>query len=132
MRSIHNSTVTSPNHTRIPINFSGDVRLSSMLILKDVLFVPQFKFNLLSVSALTNGSQLTVNFLHNCFIIQDLSSKRMIGKGEKFEDLYVLDAATLNSVSTTYVNNVSTHIWHNRLGHLSFKKLDSLKKPTAL
>ena len=56
----------------------------------------------------------------------------MISKGEKFEKLYVLDTATLNatnlnSVSTTFVNNISSHIWHNRLGHLSFKRLDILK-----
>ena len=51
----------------------------------------------------------------------------MIDNDEKFEDLYVLDAATLNSMSTTYVNNVSTHVWHNWLGHFSFKRLDYLK-----
>ena len=81
-----------------------------MLILKNVLFIPQFKFNLLSVSALTNGSKLIINFLHDCFIIQDINSQRMIGKGLKFEDLYVLDTTTLNSVSTSCVNNVSTHV----------------------
>ncbi|KAL5540434.1 hypothetical protein UlMin_044950 [Ulmus minor] len=101
MRSIQNSTVTLPNHTRIPVSLSGDIRLSSILILKDVLFVPQFKFNLLSVSAFTNDSQLTVSFLPDHFIIQDLNNKKMIGKGEKFEGLYVLDAAILSSISTT-------------------------------
>ena len=40
MRSIQNSNVTLPNHTRIPVHFSGDIRLSSMIVLKDVLFVP--------------------------------------------------------------------------------------------
>ncbi|KAL5557118.1 hypothetical protein UlMin_039354 [Ulmus minor] len=57
----------------------------------------------------------------------DLHHKKMIGKGEKFEGLYVLDAATLRSVFTAYANNISAHVWHNRLGHLSFKRLDSLK-----
>ena len=51
----------------------------------------------------------------------------MIGKGETFEDLYVLDATILSSVSTAYANSISAHVWHNRLGHLSFKRLDSLK-----
>ncbi|KAL6342166.1 hypothetical protein AAG906_004486 [Vitis piasezkii] len=37
-RPIHNSTVTLPNHIQIPISFWGDVTLSSILTLKDVLF----------------------------------------------------------------------------------------------
>ncbi|PON32721.1 hypothetical protein PanWU01x14_358910 [Parasponia andersonii] len=52
----------------------GDVKLSSLLTLKDVLHAPQFKFNLLSVSALTLSSQLIVHFLPDCFTIQDLRS----------------------------------------------------------
>ena len=56
LRPTHNFTVTLPNHIQIPVSFCGDITLSSMLTLKDVLFVPQFKFNLISVSALTYGS----------------------------------------------------------------------------
>lgn len=43
------------------------------------------------------------------------------------EDLYVLDRYILNSVSIASVNNVSAHVWHNKRGHLSFKRLDNLK-----
>ena len=128
LRSVRNSSVTLPNHIQIFVSLCGDISLNSMIILKYVLFIPQFKFNLLSVSALTNGSQLTIGFLRDSFIIQDIISRRMIGKGEKVEDLYVLDTNTLNSVSTACVNNVSTHFWHNRLGHLSFKRLNILKQ----
>ena len=51
----------------------------------------------------------------------------MIGRGDKFEDLYILDTDTLKFASTIFVSNVSAHVWHNRLGHLSFKRLDALK-----
>ncbi|KAL5565554.1 hypothetical protein UlMin_028718 [Ulmus minor] len=54
----------------------------------------------------------------------DLSTKKMIGRVDKVQDLYILN---LNSISHAFVNNVSAHIWHNRLGHISFKRLDSLK-----
>lgn len=69
MRIIENSTVTLPNLTQIPVRLCGNVRLSSNLVPQDVLFVPQFKFNLLSVSALTYGSKLTVSFFPDHFII---------------------------------------------------------------
>ncbi|KAL5551859.1 hypothetical protein UlMin_002035 [Ulmus minor] len=59
--------------------------------------------------------------------ILDLSTKKMIGRGDKVQDLYILNVHCLNSISHAFVNNVSAHIWHNRLGHISFKRLDSLK-----
>ncbi|XP_031280999.1 uncharacterized protein LOC116139474 [Pistacia vera] len=91
LHSIHHTTVTLPNHSQILVHFASDVKLHSDLVLKDVLFVPQFKFNLISVSALVIGSALTVSFLPNCFVIQDLSTKRMIGRGDKVQDLYILN-----------------------------------------
>lgn len=50
----------------------------------------------------------------------------MIGKGDKLEDLYVMDTDKLNLkfyVDNVPVNNVYVHVWHNRLGHPSFKRL---------
>ncbi|KAI9198311.1 hypothetical protein LWI28_013676 [Acer negundo] len=127
INEVKHATVTLPDHTQIPVHFSGDVKLSSMITLKNVLFVPQFKFNLISVSALVSDSHLTVKFLPDCFIIQDLGTKRMIGRGDKCEELYVLNTKILNSVSNAFVNHVSAHVWHNRLGHISFKRLERLK-----
>ncbi|KAL5547625.1 hypothetical protein UlMin_002856 [Ulmus minor] len=57
---------------------------------------------------------------------------RMIGRGDKVHDLYILNVHCLNSISHAFVNNVSAHIWHNRLGHISFKRLDSLKDQLKL
>ncbi|KAL5565662.1 hypothetical protein UlMin_028826 [Ulmus minor] len=59
--------------------------------------------------------------------LTEIGSKKTIGKGDKLEDLYVLDSTALQSQSTAYVNSVSARVWHNTLGHLSFKKLDSLR-----
>lgn len=44
------------------------------------------------------------------------------------EDLYMLGAKDLvNSNSESVVNQVSSHIWLCRLGHLSYKRLDPIK-----
>lgn len=51
----------------------------------------------------------------------------MIGRGSIVQDLYVLDTKGSNSVSKAFVGFVSARVWHNRLGHLSFKRLDVLK-----
>ena len=50
---LENSLVTLPNHTSIPVHFYGDVKIIVGLLLKEVLYVPSLRFNLLSVSALT-------------------------------------------------------------------------------
>ena len=69
LHPIHHTTVTLPNHSQILVHFASDVKLHFDLELKDVLFVPKFKFNLISVSALVTGSALTVSFLPDCFVI---------------------------------------------------------------
>ncbi|KAK2656488.1 hypothetical protein Ddye_009540 [Dipteronia dyeriana] len=94
MRTLVNASVTLPNHTRLPVNLCGDINMSSSFILKDVYFVPQFKINLISVSALTSDSELTVSFVPNCFMVQEINSNKIIGKGKKMEDLYILDTNT--------------------------------------
>ena len=130
LRPISNSTVTLPNQTSISVSYIGNVSLGPNLLLKDVLLVPQFKFNLLSVSALTSSANdhgLMVRFLRDSFYIQELRSQRMIGKGGRRDGLYVLDSTTLVAASTTLINSVSVQTWHNCLGHLSFKRLESLK-----
>lgn len=49
MQPILNSTVILPNHISISVHFSSDVKL----IIRDVLYVPQFECNLLFASALS-------------------------------------------------------------------------------
>ena len=61
----------------------------------------------------------------------------MIGKGDKVQDLYVFQVTSshshskatshFKSTSSISVNAVSAQTWHNRLGHLSSKRLDILK-----
>lgn len=66
---------------------------------------------------------------------------KMIGKVDRMESLYILDAASSTSLSNdcndfssvgSFVNNVSTNTWHHRLGHLSYQKLDSMKEQLNL
>ena len=82
------------------------------LFLRNTLFVPQFQLNLLSVRALTSDTQVTVKFLHDSFIIQEVQGQRVIGKGDRVGDLYILHSDILASHpsanSTTVVNHVQS------------------------
>ena len=133
LKPIWNSLITLPNNVQILVSMCGDVQLSVDLILKDVLFIPEFKFNLISVAAFTTNSQFMVHLLPNHFIIQDLRSKKMIGKGNKLEGLYVLstysfkldcDSDNGKSILTTSsicINIVTARVWQIGLDNLLHK-----------
>ncbi|XP_073270356.1 uncharacterized protein [Primulina huaijiensis] len=124
MRPIQNSVVTLPNHTHVSVASYGDVKISDTLIIRDVLFVPEFKFNLFSVGSFIAHNEVVISFFHDQFVIQDLSLKKMIGKGRRVENLYVLEATKASEFPT---NTVSVQEWHNRLGHPSNNILECLQ-----
>ena len=142
LRPIESTNVTLPNSITIPVLFSGDVKSTADITLRDVLFVPRFHFNLILVSALNQSTPLMLIFFPTHFTIQELPTKRMIGRGERVEGLYIFDTKNVYNqsfalvsvsnksnkiVMSTYVNHVSAKIWHHRLGHPSHKRFDSLK-----
>ena len=68
---ISNSCVTLSNGHFVPITCIGTIVLSPTFTLHDVLFIPQFKFNLVSVSALNQNYSYYVTFLSTSCVIQD-------------------------------------------------------------
>jgi len=111
---------------------SRTVKFSPILILYDVLYVPDFNYNLLSVSKLNSSLNNIVNFNGFQCLIQDKKTMRMIGSGDKREDLYYLnfDSKLACSASKTIHSNIplpDSALWHFRLGHLSFSRMNFLK-----
>lgn len=66
--------VTLPNNSRLPVQSTGDVPLNSHIILKGVLYISDFRFNLLSTSALTKSMPVIISFIGESCVIQDKSS----------------------------------------------------------
>lgn len=85
------SSITSTNSTTIkpldsslaPITQIGIVSLSPFLTLHDVLCAPSFHFNLISVSKLTYSLNCSLTFHFISCLVQDLTSRKMIGKGKE-------------------------------------------------
>lgn len=120
---------------------AGTVHLSKDIILEDVLYVPEFKLNLLSVSKLVEKTSLDAHFTKpGLFILRDPVTKRCLVQGKMEEGLYRLPIIPLNNVFRDYspCNNqlesfvgVSTkaddyHILHTRFGHSSASKLSHM------
>ena len=139
-QTITNTTVTLPDGTRIAVTTSRTIVLTDNLILNPVLYVPNFHFNLLSISALTKNTSISVLFSSSsCHILsynpleflQEHTPDYMIGKGNLLDNLYILDpyAPTPSVFHQDHnVSQVSFEVWHQRLGHPSQNKIHILSK----
>lgn len=85
--SIVQISIRLPNGDVAKVTHIGTVQLSSTLILENVLCIPTFSFNLISISQLTQSPTCCI-FLSHCCFIQDLKPWRMIGLSKKQECLY--------------------------------------------
>ncbi|KAG7599135.1 GAG-pre-integrase domain [Arabidopsis suecica] len=130
------NTVNLPNGISVSIVGIGTIHLGRNLILHDVLYIPQFKFNLLSVSALTNSMGCRVWFDRISCEIQDPTQGLMIGTGRQVANLYFLDIESLScqgtSLSVVAASVSSPELWHQRLGHPSMSKLQPMQSLLSL
>ncbi|XP_019418536.1 PREDICTED: uncharacterized protein LOC109329316 [Lupinus angustifolius] len=84
-------------HTAISTK-EGKVKLSDNLNIEHVLYVPQFKCNLISISQLSYDSNYSVQFTDDLCAIEDRTSKMLIGSGERRNELYLFREAPSNKV----------------------------------
>lgn len=65
----HNNSITLPDGKQVSILFHGNVSLGNDIVLKDVLYVPDFKFNLISIPKICKDLQCDVTFTYmGCFL----------------------------------------------------------------
>ena len=90
------------------IDSIGSVKLSNDMTLKYVLYVPDFKVNLLSISKLTHALGCNVTFYPDACVVQDLTTKKTIGSSSQSNGLYYLtvnqnpDLATPSTTHPTF------------------------------
>ncbi|XP_074364467.1 uncharacterized protein LOC141705373 [Apium graveolens] len=135
--------VTSKNHINLPtgateqITHTGTAILPNGLHLFDVLCVPYFKHNLLSVQKLIKHTNVEVKFLPTHCIILDVTTQAIKSVGEAKHGLYYLvhtdkpttwlskfqyAPACLNANSNPKSTPVT--VWHHRLGHAPLSKIN--------
>ena len=86
--------------------------------------LPQFSFNLIFASKLTSTLNCIISFFPNYCLIQDLSTKRIMGNGCESGSLYILDTEMPKSIACSGV--VTPFELHCRLGHPSLSLLKKL------
>ncbi|KAK4390206.1 Retrovirus-related Pol polyprotein from transposon RE1 [Sesamum angolense] len=83
----HKTMVHLPDGSSQPVESLGDVTLHDHLTITNVLYVPRFAYNLLSVQKLCQDSHVSFIFLSSHCLIQDLKISKIIGVGRQLECL---------------------------------------------
>ncbi|GKD45792.1 putative RNA-directed DNA polymerase [Tanacetum coccineum] len=120
-------TVAHPNGTKAKVNQIGSCKLNEKLIIHDVLVVPGYHVNLLSISKLAKDSKLSVCFNEKDCVIQDSVLKSQVRTGSEKDGLYCLNLG--EKIYNSYIKSchVSKCLWHNRLCHPADQVLFVLK-----
>ncbi|KAK9740965.1 hypothetical protein RND81_03G073400 [Saponaria officinalis] len=140
---LHPVIVGLPDGSTKTVLYSGNMQIHPKIMLYDVLFVPDFKHNLISVSKLLTRNGLMINFDMSKCIIQD-PAKQAVAVCPKQGGLYKLCfgdmsmclkeqtaagqcSLTADTIqSSNDVNNVNKEqldLMHARLGHTSLSKM---------
>lgn len=124
MKKITDTRVSLLNQSKIYIHYIGDFKTNSHIQLRDVLFVPEFELDLISITSITNPGTISVKFYHYFALIKQLKDMKMIGRGRVQAGLYVLEDSPHSSM--VFVNVVSCQQWHQRFSHPPVNKLKML------
>ncbi|XP_019256000.1 PREDICTED: uncharacterized protein LOC109234449 [Nicotiana attenuata] len=118
------------------ITHTGEAFVLGNKTVKNVLYVPDFKFNLLSVSKLTRDLSCSVTFFPDFYMFQDLYSGRVMGIGREHNGLYLLKENITVAAASFFMSKgaegffmskgAEGELWHLRLGHASLKSMQHI------
>ena len=118
------STVTLADGSHSCVLGSGTIVPTPSIPLTSILSLPNFSFNLMSVSKLTRALMCYISFLPDFCLFQDLMTKQIIGRGRESGGLYILDPTVPRPIACSGVT--TPFETHCRLGHLSLPLLKKL------
>jgi hypothetical protein len=120
------STVQVQGKGTIEIEFTS----GKTLTLKDVFYVPEVRKNLISVPLLNKNGFKSV-FEGDKFILS--KGGVFVGKGYLCENMFKCNVANINNnnMISAYIVE-SCDLWHMRLGHVNFRKLEDMMKSNLI
>jgi hypothetical protein len=119
-KNVQGCPVGLPNGEQAVATHEGIVILEKGLQLSNVLYVPGLNCNLISVSQLIDDMDCVLQFTNSVCIMQDRTSRTLIGVGERRDGLYYFRGIRHEKVCK--VGDMSMlHLWHKRMGHPSMK-----------
>lgn len=127
--------ISLPNGNIISILAVGTVPISDYITLENDLYVPNFNYNLLSVSKLAFQRNCVIQFTHDTCCLQSSFLKKPLFLDKAQKGLYLTHDQIVSTpfIASTDASGVSVSScnlyalsWHAKLGHLPFSKLKTL------
>jgi len=121
-----------PNGLHVIAYYDGTVALFEFFFLYNVLYVPEFAFNLVFVQKLVKNHNCKLTITSEFCQIQNVDSLKMIGCARLNRRLYLIDTpkheVTVNTARELKdpSKDATKNIWHLRLGHPSNKILQHM------
>ena len=112
-------TITLANGSQTIAKGIGSVCPLPSLPLTSILYVPDFPFNLISISKLTHDLHCVLIFSYNSVTLQDRSTRKTIGIGHESQGLFHLSSPLC---STACTSTKAPLLFHSRLSHPSLIK----------
>jgi hypothetical protein len=125
--------VKLPNGSIVTTDIVGDINVTQHITLHNVLYMPKFSFNLISISRVSLDLDCAFVFTDNLCYIQN-SMQKMIGSGRQIDGLYYLEGTSFESSKTSTDNTCNSVVipksalWHFRFGHTSHDRLEAMQK----
>ena len=115
-------TITLANGSQTIAKGIGSACPLPSLPLTSVLYVPDFPFNLISISKFIRGLHCVLTFSHNSVTLQDQSTGKTISIGHESQGLFHLSSPLCSTACTC---TKAPLLLHSRLGHPSLSKFRS-------
>jgi len=136
---INHISVKLPNGNQVIANYSGSVFINQNHVLDNVLYIPNFTFNLLSIAKLIDNLSCVIIFYSNGCHIKDKNFLKVIRLAKMQDRLYILRVPSyqnlqIKPVKSPHITNTVNFtasdletLWHFWLGHVSNKSIDVIK-----
>jgi hypothetical protein len=125
--------VRMENEAKCEIVGMGDIQLETSigckLLLKDVRYVPEMRFSLISIGKLDDEGYH--NYLGGGHW-KLCKGSLILARGKKINTLYKTETRLVKGDVNVVENETSTELWHKRFGHMSEKGLQVLAKKQLL
>lgn len=125
-RAPPNLTIKLPTGGTTVITHVGDVILQNGLKLHNVLYVPAFKHNLLSIHRLAVDNNYEIQFQPTGCSVLDSVTREVKATGVVKNCLYYLQEFSPEAITCNLSESTSFTVWHHRLGHAPLEKLNHI------
>lgn len=130
--TVSDKKVHLPNGEVVDVSHTGSCGIIEGKTISNVLCIPDFRYNLLSVSKITRELNCSVNFFPEFCIFQDLLSGKVLEIGREKEGLYLMkhivngrhNKRPIRGLIAT--RNKVDVLWHRRMGHASVNAMQKL------